>query len=479
MKQKQNSTKKGKAGIYLETKPVVDTFKNINKYFLPNPLENSHHAYLRYVTSEGQELIIRGGPKNNNQLNALGTGSIHMQSNIPFSDSYDYYNRGTEANKRFSHKLDIDEKNLDQVWNKMLKISDEITNEQFPYDNLPQQQNSNSVIRTILDETNFDGLQQIPHQLLKHLPGYDKNLFSYPRISKEIKEDPNPELMRAWDSIMKGGNDEKDDIERDAAKEKSPEKSYYDRYKELEDPIEDLLYKKPEDLTQEEVNQAHKRSFESKDPAEQQRYDKIVSEYYHTNYSNSPQRQDETGKGLEPRATRRIPEQSSPLLSSSGCPVDEEIRLMSERLSQIDSNPFHDSGIRGLQRGLNKAGAFPQLKEDGKLEPKTISAWKRAAAENPAKLNQALGTGSMENLITKNRGTTFSPQDLDNSACLAWGDDGGRTLQRSLNQAGNVKEGYEPLKEDNVIGEKTTSAFNSLKEEDEDGLLASLDKTVI
>ena len=84
---------------------------------------------------------------------------------------------------------------------------------------------------------------------MKHLPGYDKNLFSYPRISKEIKEDPNPELMRAWDSIMKGGNDEKDDIERDAAKEKSPEKSYYDRYKELEDPIEDLLYKKPEELS--------------------------------------------------------------------------------------------------------------------------------------------------------------------------------------------------------------------------------------
>lgn len=47
MKQKQNSTKKEKAGIYLETKPVVDTFKNINKYFLPKPLENSHHAYLR------------------------------------------------------------------------------------------------------------------------------------------------------------------------------------------------------------------------------------------------------------------------------------------------------------------------------------------------------------------------------------------------------------------------------------------------
>ncbi len=269
------------------------------------------------------------------------------------------------------------------------------------------------------------------------------------------------------------------DAKKAAAKEEAPEKSYYDRYKELEDPVEDFLYKKPESLTQEEVNQAHKRSFESKDPAERRRYDKIVSEYYRTNYSNRPQQLDETGKGIEPQATRRIPEQGSPLLSSSGRPVDEEIRSTSERLSQIDGNPFHDSGVRALQRGLNKAGASPQLKEDGELGPKTTSAWKRAATENPAKLNQALGTGSMENLITKNRGTTFSPQDLDNSARSAWGDDGGRTLQRGLNQAGNAKEDYEPLKEDNDVGEKTTSAFNRLKEEDEDGLLASLDKMII
>ena len=167
------------------------------------------------------------------------------------------------------------------------------------------------------------------------------------------------------------------------------------------------------------------------------------------------------------------------MLSSSGRPVDEEIRSTSERLSQIDSNPFHDSGVRGLQRGLNKAGASPQLKEDGELGPKTASAWKRAAAENPVKLNQALGTGSMENLIAKNRGTTFSPQDLDSSARSAWGDDGGRILQRSLNQAGNAKEDYEPLKEDNDVGEKTASTFNRLKEDDEDGLLASLDKMII
>ena len=319
---------------------------------------------------------------------------------------------------------------------------------------------------------------------------YNKAMYKYP-IEKtginsqtvtpdiEIKEDPNPELTRVWDSIMKGGNDEKDDAKKAAAKEEAPEKSYYDRYKELEDPVEDLLYKKPESLTQEEVNQAHKSSFESKDPAERQRYDKIVSEYYRTNYSNRPQQLDETGKGIEPQATRRIPEQGSPLLSSSGRPVDEEIRSTSERLSQIDGNPFHDSGVRGLQRGLNKAGASPQLKEDGELGPKTTSAWKRAATENPAKLNQALGTGSMENLITKNRGTTFSPQDLDNSARSAWGDEGGRTLQRGLNQAGSAKEDYEPLKEDNDVGKKTTSAFNRLKEEDEDGLLSSLNKMIV
>ncbi len=349
----------------------------------------------------------------------------------------------------------------------------------------------NNFHRIYNKDGNFeDALTPEQKQAVTLSRSYNKAMYKYP-IEKmginpqtvtpniEIKEDPNPELTRVWDSIMKGGNDEKDDAKKAAAKEEAPEKSYYDRYKELEDPVEDLLYKKPESLTQEEVNQAHKRSFESKDPAERQRYDKIVSEYYRTNYSNRPQQLDETGKGIEPQATRRIPEQGSPLLSSSGRPVDEEICSTSERLSQIDSNPFHDSGVRALQRGLNKAGASPQLKEDGELGPKTTSAWKRAATENPEKLNQALGTGSMENLITKNRGTTFSPQDLDNSARSAWGDDGGRTLQRGLNQAGNAKEDYEPLKEDNDIGEKTTSAFNRLKEEDEDGLLAALDKMII
>lgn len=58
-------------------------------------------------------------------------------------------------------------------------------------------------------------------------------------------------------------------------------------------------------------------------------------------------------------------------------------------------------------------------------------------------------------------------------------DENGIEHIRGLNQAGNAKEDYEPLKEDNDIGEKTTSAFNKLKEEDEDGLLASLDKMII
>ena len=63
---------------------------------------------------------------------------------------------------------------------------------------------------------------------------------NYSSFSK-TKEDPNPELTRVWDSIMKGGNDEKDDAKKAAAKEEAPEKSYYDRYKELEDPVEDFL----------------------------------------------------------------------------------------------------------------------------------------------------------------------------------------------------------------------------------------------
>lgn len=321
---------------------------------------------------------------------------------------------------------------------------------------------------------------------------YNKAMYKFP-IEKtginsrtvtpdiEVKKDSNPELTKAWKNIMKGDTETKQEEKKPTAvqAEKKPVKSYYDRYKEQEDPVEDLLYKKPEDLTQEEVNQAHKRSFECKDPEERQRYDKIVTDYYRTNYSNRPQQQDETGKGLEPQAVRGIPEQSTPLLSKSGRTVDEEIRSTSDRLSKIDNDPYHDNGIRGLQRGLNLSGTTPQLKEDSDLGPKTISAWKRAATENPEKLNQAVGIGSMANLITKNRGTRFTSQDLGASTNSAWGDEGGRTLQRGLNEAGAAKADYEPLKEDNDIGEKTTDAFNRLKEDDEEGLLASFQKMIV
>lgn len=239
-----------------------------------------------------------------------------------------------------------------------------------------------------------------------------------------------------------------------------------------------MLYKKPEDLTQDEVHLAHKRSFESKNPFERQLYDKIVSDYYRVNYSNKPQQFDETGKGVEPQAVRHIPEQSSRLRSTSGRMVDDEIRLISDRLAKIDNNPFHDNSIRSLQQGLNKTGASPHLEEDGKLGPKTASAWKKAAFENPERLNRALGISSMENLVKKNRGISFEPQDLDTSVRSAWGDNGGKNLQHSLNNVGSTKEDYEMLKEDNDIGEKTTQTFNRLKEEDEEDLLSSFGKMV-
>lgn len=191
----KNTTQNVQPGIYLETKPVVDTFKSSSKRILPKFFENSHHAYLRYVRSDGKELIIRGGPKNNQQINGIGLGKIYMQTNKPFKQSYDYYSPGTESYKRFSHKLDIDEKKLDEIWNEMSKVSNKINQGQYPYDNIPQQQNSNSVIRTILDETKFDGIKQMPDFMLKHLPGYDKNLFSLPTIEIDKKE--ATELKRA------------------------------------------------------------------------------------------------------------------------------------------------------------------------------------------------------------------------------------------------------------------------------------------
>lgn len=317
---------------------------------------------------------------------------------------------------------------------------------------------------------------------------YNKDVYSYPQkkfgmSSQELVPDLNvdkkeaTELKRAWGKIMHD-NEEKE--QKPAQSEEKTRKSYYERYKEHENPLEDLLYKKPEELTKEEVEQAHKHSFETQDPEERRRYDKVVTDYYQHNYRNEPQQQDETGKGIEPQAVRQIPEQSSGLLAKSGRPVDDEVKSLSERLQKIEEDPYHDNGVRGLQRGLNLSGATPQLKEDGELGPKTTSAWKRAAInEDTDKLSRSVGVGSMENLVSKNRGKRLLPDELDSSVRTALGEDGGAALQRSLNETGSKRESYEVLKEDNDIREKTASSFNQLKEEDEEGLFSSLEKMIV
>lgn len=48
--------------------------------------------------------------------------------------------------------------------------------------------------------------------------------------------------------------------------------------------------------------------------------------------------------------------------------------------------------------------------------------------------------------------------------------DGGSFLQKGLNQIGREVPEYETLKEDNDIGDKTTSAFNTLKEDREEDI---------
>lgn len=61
-----NTTKTYIPGIYIESKPVVNTNKFPVKY---TKFKNSNHLLLVYRDKDGNERVIRGGPEDDNLLN--------------------------------------------------------------------------------------------------------------------------------------------------------------------------------------------------------------------------------------------------------------------------------------------------------------------------------------------------------------------------------------------------------------------------
>lgn len=251
---------------------------------------------------------------------------------------------------------------------------------------------------------------------------------------------------------------------------KSKSEDLFKQLQENNNPHEDILLKKYADVTEDELKETMKYSgYETQDKVLRNKLDDFVQKTYDYHYGSDPAKLDATGRMIESGVRVPFAKESKLLSTKDNIPMDEAFRKIAEQTS-----PF---GVKSLQKGLNnlslaESNSTP-LKEDNVLGPKTTSRVKEILANHSLdEVNKNIKVGNFSSMLEENRSKMIDNDTLKNTMTTLRPQDGGLFLQKSINHTGADKPDFERLKEDNEIGEKTTTAFNQLKEENEDKLTA-------
>ncbi|NVK19325.1 MAG: hypothetical protein HWE30_11565 [Methylocystaceae bacterium] len=251
-------------------------------------------------------------------------------------------------------------------------------------------------------------------------------------------------------------------------------------------------------------------------------------EWFEHYYGTDPVQFDETGKMVQPRPVRDVPKRSLAIKTKDGKDlegaIDEIIRILpikekpgddystmpvdpiDPKLPKLPGLPDDKVGImpivppgvekpeaeviKGLQAGLNmlsnKQNQSPlpntpkvqKLKEDGIAGPKTAFGLKKALVDQgTGKVSEAVALGQFKETVKKAKkdgpqnlagelGATFGPLLGKKKAPKQGFQPEGLALQDTLNDLGAG------LKDDGIVGPKTTDAFSQIaKTADEDDLV--------
>lgn len=364
---KPNSTKKSKPSIYVESKPVKFTdlpFVNKTRY------GDSDHLLLVYKDESGNERIIRGGPQDdkNGRATLFNNIPIEMQKDIRREVSRDAYGKDTEPSSRHSKKLNIPAGREKEYWDNFNKSATKIDNLGIDYKNtvdMKNIQNSNSTIRTILQENGFVPERNIPEQARKSIPGFETDLLKNPKLSKRIDID-NPNMPKLMDE-----QEQAKGLER--LRVQDCERELFETFKKNDNPIQDILLKNDPDISENEVREASKYSmFEAKDPLIKQNLQNKVSGWYSSMFGDNPVKTDATGRNIDPTPKMAMATESKKLSSKDGLDIFEGFKRLAPSISQ------REDGVNALQKGINSLGIQPELKEDGIMGPKTAYGLKDA-----------------------------------------------------------------------------------------------------
>ena len=257
----------------------------------------------------------------------------------------------------------------------------------------------------------------------------------------------------------------------------------------VDHPAEDILYKKPETWTEDEMKQVKKFRF-SLTPSDP-RFEDIAQRenaWFRHVYTDNPAKPDATGRINEPQPVNPIPKKAAPVKDADGIDFMSGLKRINKRIAHAAKMSGGTSpAVKSFQRGLNmtaQAGAdakdtpsFHTLKEDGVLGAKTRNAVKRTMADQgTAHAENALALGQLHDYAQNNdkRGfadlakttkSAFGPLFHDPAKPLA--EKAPRyesvALQEAVNDMGKKQFGadkWQPLKTDGWIGPKTNNAFS-------------------
>ena len=246
------------------------------------------------------------------------------------------------------------------------------------------------------------------------------------------------------------------------------ERSIFEELQKNNNPYEDMLYKPVEHISENELKNGMRYFlYENQDMRRKQQADEVQRKWYDNYYETEAVKRDEFGKQIEPQSKRQPAEETGELQLSGNVSLSQAYREVARQAS-----PW---GVTALQKGLNSFEDGEILKEDGVLGQKTASRMKEALSRyGLTRVKQSIGYGGLATNLENSRGKPFTRDKLQQTMAAVHPVDSGLFLQKGLNRIGQEMANYENLKEDNEIGEKTTSAFNHLKEDKEEEIKSYL-----
>lgn len=252
--------------------------------------------------------------------------------------------------------------------------------------------------------------------------------------------------------------------------------------KATSDTTDDLLLKKPEDLTESEIKDLMVQRHNSQN--NKALFDELVEkerQWFSTRYGDEPVKFDETGKMIQPVAINPAPKEPKPLTVPGGQTMADAIKVVAAQLDQTSDNKV--DVIRGLQTGINRTNEKTEmpLKVDGLFGPKSATGLKKAIATlGPTKMTESNALGQFQyktdkakksadtNNLIKDATASIEPlppqlkEQKKNTVGLA--------LQTALNETNKDDDQIPQLKEDGIIGPVTEGVFDTTvrKKETED-----------